>query len=227
MERNAITMTFAAEPFAAVVNHLLAREAWARDKLAPYAGKTARLGWAGVSLMLRVQSDGYLAAVDNPDAKPDRSDTEAKDVDVALSLSADALPAFVQNGKAAALKHMKIEGDAEFARTLGYLAEHLRWEPEEDLARLIGDAQATRIASLARLAGNGMRTATRNLLDSLADYLLDENPQLVRHSQLDGFSAALAGARDALARVEQRIERLEQKVPSRVLRHPAASRTGS
>ncbi|MCO8649832.1 sterol-binding protein, partial [Burkholderia multivorans] len=28
-------MTFAAKPFAAAVNHLLARESWARDRLIP------------------------------------------------------------------------------------------------------------------------------------------------------------------------------------------------
>ena len=56
-------MTLAAKPFAAAVNHLLARESWARERLAPYAGKTARLSCPPVVLMLLVQPDGYLSAV--------------------------------------------------------------------------------------------------------------------------------------------------------------------
>ncbi len=199
-------MTLAAKPFAAAVNHLLARESWARERLAPYAGKTARLSCPPVVLTLLVQPDGHLAAVDEHDAQQ---------VDVTLTVPASALPLFVQGGEAAVMKHVKIEGDAEFAQVLGKLAEHLRWEPEEDLARVIGDAPASRVASLARSATQQARRTGRNLLDALAEYLLDENPQLVRHAELDGFNAELSRARDALARVEKRVERLEQKITAR------------
>jgi ubiquinone biosynthesis accessory factor UbiJ len=195
-------MTLAAKPFAAAVNHLLARETWARERLAPYAGKTARLSCPPVVLTLLVQPDGYLAAVDELDAQH---------ADVALSLPAGALSSFVQGGQAAVMKHVKIEGDAEFAQVIGKLAEHLRWEPEEDLAKLIGDASAARVASFARAAGEQAMRTGRNVLGSVTEYLLDENPQLVRRTELDGLSAELSRARDALARVEKRIERLEQK----------------
>jgi ubiquinone biosynthesis protein UbiJ len=199
-------MTLAAKPFAAAVNHLLARESWARERLAPYAGKTARLSCPPVTLMLMVQPDGYLAAIE---------EREAQQFDVTVSVPADALPAFLQGGQAAVMKHVKIEGDAEFAAVIARLAEHLRWEPEEDLAQLVGDAPASRLAALARSAGDHARRTGRNLLDSVAEYLLDENPQLVRRAALEDFNAELARARDALARVEKRVERLEQKVEAR------------
>jgi ubiquinone biosynthesis protein UbiJ len=195
-------MTLAAKPFAAAVNHLLARESWARERLAPYAGKTARLSCPPVVLTLHVQPDGYIAAVE---------EHEAQHTDVALSVSALALSAFAQGGQAAVMKHVKIEGDAEFAQVIGKLAEHLRWEPEEDLAKLIGDASAFRLASFARAAHEQALRTGRNLLGSVTEYLLDENPQLVRRAELDSFNAELARARDALARVEKRIERLEHK----------------
>jgi ubiquinone biosynthesis protein UbiJ len=199
-------MTLAAKPFAAAVNHLLARESWARERLAPYAGKIARLSCSPVDMLLLVQPDGYVAAVD---------ESAAHQVDVTVAVPADALPVFLQGGQAAVMKHVKIEGDAEFATLIAKLAEHLRWEPEEDLARFIGDGPAWRIASFARSAGEHARRTGRNLLDSVAEYLLDENPQLVRRSALDGFNAELARARDTLARVEKRIERVEQKVEAR------------
>ncbi|RQH10100.1 ubiquinone biosynthesis accessory factor UbiJ [Paraburkholderia dinghuensis] len=198
-------MTLAAKPFAAAVNHLLARESWARERLAPYAGKTARLSSPPMVLTLLVQPDGYLTAVDEHDAQH---------ADVALSLPMGALSSFVQGGQAGVMKHVKIEGDAEFAQIIGKLAEHLRWEPEEDIAKLIGDAGASRIASLARTAHEHAWRTGRNLLGSVTEYLLDENPQLVRHAELDGFNTELSRARDALARVEKRIERLEQKTAS-------------
>jgi ubiquinone biosynthesis protein UbiJ len=51
--------------------------------------------------------------------------------------------------------------------------------------------------------------------DSLTEYLLDERPHLVRRAALDGFNSELARARDALARVEKRIERLDQQALAR------------
>ncbi len=199
-------MTLAAKPFAAAVNHLLAREAWARERLAPYAGKTARLAFSSIVLTLVVEVDGYLSAVDEIDARS---------VDVSLAIAPDALPAFVQGGQAAVMKHVKIEGDAEFATQLAKLAEHLRWEPEEDLAKLIGDAPAHRAAEIVRAAGDQVLRAGRGLRDSIAEYLLDESPQLVRRGALDAFNSELARARDALARVEKRIERLDQQALAR------------
>ncbi|MFC0398258.1 ubiquinone biosynthesis accessory factor UbiJ [Paraburkholderia rhizosphaerae] len=207
-------MTLAAKPFAAAVNHLLARESWARERLAPYAGKIARLSCSPVVMMLLVQPEGYVAAVD---------ESAAPQVDVTVSVPADALPVFLQGGQAAVMKHVKIEGDAEFATLIAKLAEHLRWEPEEDLARFIGDGPAWRIASFARSVGEHARRTGRNLLDSVAEYLLDENPQLVRRAALDGFNAELARARDTLARVEKRIERVEQKVEARGNAAPGAA----
>jgi ubiquinone biosynthesis accessory factor UbiJ len=199
-------MIFAAKPFAAAVNHLLARETWARERLAPYAGKTARLAFSSIVLTFAVESDGYLSAVDEMDVPG---------ADVFIALGPDALPAYLQGGQAAVMKHVKIEGDAEFATQLAKLAEHLRWEPEEDLAKLIGDAPAHRAAEIVRTAAGHALHAGRSLRDSIAEYLLDEKPQLVRRGVLDEFNAELARTRDALARVEKRIERLDQQTLAR------------
>jgi ubiquinone biosynthesis accessory factor UbiJ len=187
--------------FAAAVDHLLAREPWARERLTPYAGKCVKLSCGPVHIALMVQPDGLFAAT---------SEAEAARFDVTIAVPLDAMPAFLQGGQAAVMKHVRIEGDAEFATTLAKLAEHLRWDPEEDLARVIGDAPAHRVGRIARAVQEQAQRTGRNLLDSVAEYLLDESPQLVRRSALDAFNAELSKARDALARVEKRIERIER-----------------
>jgi ubiquinone biosynthesis protein UbiJ len=204
-----LPMTIAAKSFVAAVNHLLIRESWARERLARYAGKTARLASPPFVVSLTVQADGLLApfeALPTADGPPE---PELR-CDVSISVPAAALPVFAQGGQAAVMKYVTIEGDAEFAATLAKLAEHLRWEPEEDLARLVGDGPAYRLAGLARAVTGQFSRTGRNLLESVAEYLLDENPQLVRRTALDSFSADLAHTRDALARLEKRLERLEQ-----------------
>jgi ubiquinone biosynthesis protein UbiJ len=204
----------ASKAFAAAVNHLLARESWARERFKPYAGKTSRLVCAPFALSLVVQPDGLIAAID---------ETQAGQFDVTISVPPDALPAFLQGGQAAVMKHVRIEGDAEFATTIAKLAEHLRWEPEEDLSRLIGDAPAHRIGAVARTVHEQALRTGRNLLDSVAEYLLDEKPQLVRRSALDAFNTELSRVRDALARVEKRVERVEQTAEARGALAPGAA----
>lgn len=210
----------ASSAFAAVVDHLLVREPWARERVKPYAGKCVKLVCGPVSIALVAQADGLFAAT---------TEADAARFDVSISVPLDALPAFLQGGQAAVMKHVRIEGDAEFATTLAKLAEHLRWDPEEDLARVIGDAPAHRVGLIARTVQEQARRTSRNLLDTVAEYLLDERPQLVRKSALDAFNAELSRARDALARVEKRIEKIErseQAVQPRPTARGASARTG-
>ena len=249
-----------AKSFCVAVNHLLAREEWAREQLRAYAGKTARLESPPFSIGLQVGDQGLLHAwpmSSDPAAHSDESrDPQGQSdlrgqpaplsafqpasqpasqsgsqstpqppssnasapvtettYDVTIRASASAASAFLQGGQAAAMKHVKIDGDAEFASTIARLAEHLRWEPEEDLAQLIGDAPAHQLAEHARATLAQARRSGQSMLESVAEYFLDENPQLVRQGSLDQMRSELVSLRDALARLEKRIERLAQKAP--------------
>jgi ubiquinone biosynthesis accessory factor UbiJ len=222
-------MTVAAKPLIAAVNHLLAREGWAREKLAPYAGRRARVALPLGNLDVEVLPGGLLrvpapaladdASADASGAAAARADVgtaapsgerRKPEFDVTMTVEAGAAPAFVSGGQGAAMKYVRIEGDAEFATALGYLAEHLRWEPEEDLAKFVGDAGAYRASTFAReLAARARRTG-RNLIESVAEYLLDEDPQLVRRGELETLVTDLTRARDSVARLEKRLERLER-----------------
>lgn len=135
---------------------------------------------------------------------------------MSITVLPDALAAAFEGGSAAAMKHVRIGGDAEFATTLGRLAEHLRWDPEEDLARLLGDAPAHRIALTARSVVDHAGRASRGLLGSLAEYLLDEKPQLVRQRALEEFAREVSVLREDTERLEKRLERLEKKTSIKV-----------
>jgi ubiquinone biosynthesis protein UbiJ len=70
---------------------------------------------------------------------------------------------------------MEIRGDAALAAEVGWLAENLRWDIEDDLARIVGDLPAHQLAKTARwmvdaarrLAATGMGVA-RSTADGLA-----------------------------------------------------------
>jgi ubiquinone biosynthesis protein UbiJ len=52
---------------------------------------------------------------------------------------------------------LRIEGDVQLAADINWLVDHVRWDPEEDLARLIGDVTAHRLASAGRLTAEALR----------------------------------------------------------------------
>jgi len=131
---------------------------------------------------------------------------------VTITVLPDAIAAMLKGGMPAVMKHVRIDGDAEFAATLAKLAEHVRWDPEDDLSRFFGDAAAYRIGRTVRTVADYVQRASRGLLGSVAEYWLDEQPQLVRHRSVDTFTRDLAELRDDAQRLEKRLERLEKRL---------------
>ena len=58
--------------------------------------------------------------------------------------------ALLQSAMAGKSPPVKIEGDVQLAAELGWLAENLRWDFEEDLSRVLGDVPAHALADAAR-----------------------------------------------------------------------------
>jgi len=53
---------------------------------------------------------------------------------------------------------VKIEGDVQLAAELGWLAENLRWDFEEDLSRVVGDIPAHAMADAAKRVGQAVKS---------------------------------------------------------------------
>jgi ubiquinone biosynthesis protein UbiJ len=52
---------------------------------------------------------------------------------------------------------IRIEGDVQLAAEVNWLIDHVRWQPEEDLARVIGDAPAHTLVQTARRAVDALK----------------------------------------------------------------------
>ena len=57
---------------------------------------------------------------------------------------------YATGGQAAVLKHVRIDGEAEFANVLSTLLRNVRWDAAEDLSRVFGDVLAQRMVSGAQ-----------------------------------------------------------------------------
>ena len=182
----------------AAINHLLAQEDWARASLRRHAGKLACIDTGHLQLRLRVAADGLLEAGD--------ADAAAN---VTIHVKLSDLPLIAAN-RERAFSYVRIEGDAEFANTISQLSKGLRWEPEHDLERLFGPIGATRLAGGARSALANARATGRRLAENLAEFLVEEQPVLVRPGDVEEFGAGVVRLRDDVERAAKRIARLEQ-----------------
>lgn len=180
-----------------LLNRLLEREAWSREVLLPFAGRIAQFELMPFTVQLGIAPDGrFIAARGEPN--------------VTLSADASALPAALAD-PAALKRNVRLSGDAEFAQALSTVLQRLRPEPEEELAKLVGDAAAVRIVGTLRVVAGAVAQGASRLAGSTVDYLVAENPLLASRAEADAFGAGVVAARDAVERLDKRLQRLEQQ----------------
>ena len=183
--------TLAARP----INHLLARNGWALARLRPFAGKYARFDCAPFTVTLGVLPDGRVevAAPATPDV------TIRCTPGIAMRLAAR---------DEAAWNEVAVSGDTEFAEALNYVCRNLRWDAEEDLARVFGDIAAHRMAQAGEALRRWGAQAGDNLARSFTEYWTEEQPLIARASDVERFNRDVDRLRDDLARLEKRVENL-------------------
>jgi ubiquinone biosynthesis protein UbiJ len=181
--------------FCFFVNRLLDAESWARERLARFPGETIELVPLPLPpLRVTILEDGRLQAGGEAPA-------------LTLQMGPGALIALAR-GEEEFLRAVEIKGNARLAQEIASLARHLRWDVEEELSRVFGDVAAHRIAGAARSFAEWQLDAARRVTGAAADFLAEEARILVRRDEQAGHAHAVAELRDALARLEKRIERL-------------------
>lgn len=184
-------------PFAAALNHLLQAEPWARERLAPFAGEAFELRAPPFPVLrFAIAGDGSLGPA-----------AEGARATLTLTLGAEALPAILR-GEDHFMRAVGVSGNARLADEVLFLFRHLRWDAEEDLSKLFGDALAHRVAGTARDFAAWQKEAARRLAEGLMEYAVEEKRLLVRRGELEQLGREVSRLRDALERLAKRIERL-------------------
>jgi ubiquinone biosynthesis protein UbiJ len=182
-------------PFSLALNHLLDAEPWARERLAPFAGETVELRNPPFpALRFVILPGGRLEAGGDEPA-------------LTITLSPDALFNLAR-GPDYFARSLSVEGNERLAAEVMMLARNLRWDFEEDLAHVFGDIAAHRIAGAARAFGQWQQDAARRLAESFADYAVEEKRFLIARGEMEGFAVEVARLRDAIERLDKRIQRL-------------------
>ena len=190
-------MNLIAQGFSATVNHVLARSPWATKRFQAFAGQSFRIETSPIKLDLTVDERGLLTSLEN-DAEPA----------VVLSLALSELPLMLAGGMDKLMNRVRISGNAEFAEVIGFVFRNLSWDVEDDLARVIGDIPAHRLASGARDLHQAQSRALDGLTGNLSEYLREESGWVLARPEHDAFAQEVSQLRDQLARLEKRTQRV-------------------
>lgn len=142
------------------LNHVLMSEPEAMARLARQKGQRIELVWDRLQLQLTPTPAGLLERGRFEGFDLRLTVTEESPIAIASALARGDKP------------KVRIEGDVQLAAEINWLIDHVRWDAEEDLARLMGDAPAHTLVQAARQAmaalrsfvaqrpGNGLRTGS-------------------------------------------------------------------
>lgn len=180
------------------LNHLLAGETWARERLRGFAGQHARLAGGPLKLDLVVDGEGYFR----------RQEGAAQEAPaVTIELPADAPVRFLLD-RSSVFAAARLSGTADFAEALAFVFRNLRWDVEEDLSRLVGDIAARRLVRTGEAFFAWQKQAGGNLAANAAEYLSEESGVLVPKRESARFSQDLAALRQEMDSLERRLSRL-------------------
>jgi ubiquinone biosynthesis protein UbiJ len=135
-------------------NHVLQQEPQAMERLVRQKGRVVLSQWRDFSFKVVVTPAGLL----------DLAAPEAA-ADLTLTITDDSPFAIAQAVFQGAKPAVRIEGDVQLAAEINWLADNVRWDVEEDLARIMGDAPAHMLMQSGRTVAQaiaqfvGKRTA--------------------------------------------------------------------
>lgn len=128
------------------LNHVLMSEPEAMARLARQKGQRIEMVWDRMQLQLSPTPAGLLERGHFEGFDLRLTVTEESPIAMASALARGDKP------------KVRIEGDVQLAAEINWLIDHVRWDAEEDLARLIGDAPAHTLAQAARQAMAALRS---------------------------------------------------------------------
>jgi ubiquinone biosynthesis protein UbiJ len=129
-----------------LLNHVLMQEPQAMERLRRQGGRIVEARWRIFSMRLVATPAGLLDLA-SPVAAPD----------LTLTITEDSPWALTQAALRGEKPPVRIEGDVQFAAEVNWLVDHVRWDLEEDLSRIVGDVPAHAIGQAASAMAQALR----------------------------------------------------------------------
>lgn len=154
----------AMQRFTLLLNHVLASEPVACERLRPHAGRCVVLQFSGWPALLPTLPQ--MAFLVTPAGLVEWTGLAAQDeagpvADLRVTLDASN-PALAFAGALTGQRpRIDVAGDAALAADVSWLFENLRWDVQDDLARLVGDGPARQMARMGGWLAAALRDAAQ------------------------------------------------------------------
>jgi len=157
----------AMERITLLLNHVIAAEAVATEKLRAHSGRSISLQWTGWPGLL--PPPPVVAFLVTPAGLLEWCGEQAPEQpDLKLSIDASNPLRLMGQWLSGERPQVGIEGDSALAADVSWLIANLRWDIEDDVARIIGQAPAHELSRAAGAIGAGLREAVRTLQGLMA-----------------------------------------------------------
>lgn len=160
----------AMERITLLLNHVISSEAMATDRMKPHAGKTIRLmlenwpSWVPQPpvFAFTVTPAGLLEWRGKPVEPGELSDDTINErADLRLTLDVANPLLLMSQWFSGERPAVTVEGDSALASDVNWLLDNLRWDIEDDLARIVGQGPAHQIAKASAFVSAGFRDGLR------------------------------------------------------------------
>ena len=129
-----------------LLNHVLQQEPEAQARLKRQSSRIVEAHWRQFSVRLQATPAGLLDLA--PATLPP---------DLTVTLADESPFALAQTAMRGEKPPVRIAGDVQLAAEVQWLVDHVRWDIEEDLARVVGDAPAHALGEVMRRITAAMR----------------------------------------------------------------------
>jgi ubiquinone biosynthesis protein UbiJ len=199
---------FILTPIEALINSYLRLDPESIARLSQLSGKTIALELRGFTQMIYMSPDAqgiHLKSV--LDTVPDTT----------ISGTPLALLQLVKSGSHHLTRlsdDISVSGDLELAQEIQDIFQTIDIDWEEHLSRLIGDVAAHQMGNMARSTLDYGRQLLRNFHQTGTEYIQEEIRYLPPGEEVQDFVKSIDQTRDAVERLEARIQHLEGKTSS-------------
>jgi len=130
-----------------LLNHVLQQEPEAQARLKRQSGRLVEAHWRIFSVRLQATPAGLLE-LGSPAQQPD----------LTLTLTDESPWSLAQSALRGDKPAVRIAGDVQLAAEVQWLVDHVRWDLEEDLSKVIGDAPAHAMGQGMRRVADALRS---------------------------------------------------------------------
>jgi len=181
------------------LQHLTEQNNWSREYLQPFAGKVVQFNFVLAKANLLILEDGSLAL---------GGETCAPEATIHAPPS---LALRIMAGDEAAKMLLKVDGDTHLATEISKVLQHMRWDIEEDLSKVVGDIAAFKIGEVSKKMFTETKKQSINAAEMLSEYWQEEKNILAKKRHVEAFNANVDALVSDVARFEKRLQKLQKE----------------